>query len=169
MAVREDEVAADCMGVDPIKTKLLAFALGASFSGLAGAVYAAKLQAIFPELFRFQVSIMLLCIVILGGMGNLKGVILGDMLSCSSIALSWRNPPNWCGAWGRLLVAMRSCVLTCPYGAGSFWGHAHCGDGTPSRRTLAQCTACRRAPCRRRGGLNMALLEAHRIVKRFGG
>jgi branched-chain amino acid transport system permease protein len=79
MAIREDEVAADCMGVDPIKTKLLAFALGASFSGLAGAVYAAKLQAIFPELFRFQVSIMLLCIVIIGGMGNLKGVILGGM------------------------------------------------------------------------------------------
>jgi branched-chain amino acid transport system permease protein len=79
MAVREDEVAADCMGVDPVKTKLLAFALGASFSGLAGAVYAAKLQAIFPELFKFQVSIMLLCIVILGGMGNLKGVILGGM------------------------------------------------------------------------------------------
>jgi branched-chain amino acid transport system permease protein len=79
MAVREDEVAADCMGVDPIKTKLLAFALGASFSGLAGAVYAAKLQAIFPELFRFQVSIMLLCIVILGGMGSLRGVILGGM------------------------------------------------------------------------------------------
>ncbi|HEY7491276.1 MAG TPA: branched-chain amino acid ABC transporter permease, partial [Candidatus Tectomicrobia bacterium] len=74
MAVREDEVAADCMGVDPVKTKLLAFALGASFSGLAGAVYAAKLQAIFPELFRFQVSIMLLCIVILGGMGSLRGV-----------------------------------------------------------------------------------------------
>jgi branched-chain amino acid transport system permease protein len=79
MAIREDEVAADCMGVDPIKTKLLAFAIGASFSGLAGAVYAAKLQAIFPELFRFQVSIMLLCIVILGGIGNLKGVILGGM------------------------------------------------------------------------------------------
>jgi len=79
MAVREDEVAADCMGVDPIKTKLLAFALGASFSGLAGAIYTAKLPAIFPELFRFQVSIMLLCIVILGGMGNLKGVILGGM------------------------------------------------------------------------------------------
>ena len=79
MAIREDEVAADCMGVDPIKTKLLAFALGASFAGLAGAIYAAKLQAIFPELFRFQVSIMLLCIVIMGGMGNIKGVIMGGM------------------------------------------------------------------------------------------
>lgn len=79
MAIREDEIAADCMGVNPITTKLLAFALGASFSGLAGAVYAAKLQAIFPELFRFQVSIMLLCIVILGGIGNIKGVIIGGM------------------------------------------------------------------------------------------
>lgn len=78
-AVREDEIAADCMGVNPIQTKLLAFALGASFAGLAGAIYASKLQAIFPELFRFQVSIMLLCIVILGGMGNIKGVILGGM------------------------------------------------------------------------------------------
>lgn len=79
MAVREDEIAADCMGINPIQTKLLAFALGASFAGLAGSIYAAKLQAIFPELFRFQVSIMLLCVVILGGMGNLRGVILGGM------------------------------------------------------------------------------------------
>jgi len=80
MAIREDETAADCMGVDPVKTKLLAFALGASFSGFAGSFYAAKLQAIFPELFRFQVSIMILCMVILGGMGNIKGVVLGGML-----------------------------------------------------------------------------------------
>jgi branched-chain amino acid transport system permease protein len=79
MAIREDETAATCMGVDPIKTKLLAFALGASFSGFAGAVYAAKLQAIFPELFRFQVSIMILCMVILGGMGSIKGVVIGGM------------------------------------------------------------------------------------------
>ena len=54
MAIREDEVAADCMGVDPIQTKLMAFALGASFSGLAGAVYAAKLQAIFPSCSAFR-------------------------------------------------------------------------------------------------------------------
>jgi branched-chain amino acid transport system permease protein len=79
IAIREDETAATCMGIDPVKTKLLAFALGASFSGFAGAFYAAKLQAIFPELFRFQVSVMILCMVILGGMGNIKGVILGGM------------------------------------------------------------------------------------------
>src|SRR5512136_776625 len=80
MALREDETAADAIGVDPIKTKLLAFALGASFSGFAGAFYAAKLQAIFPELFKFNLSIMILCMVILGGMGNIKGVIIGGML-----------------------------------------------------------------------------------------
>jgi branched-chain amino acid transport system permease protein len=80
MAIREDETAADCTGVNPVSTKLLAFALGASFSGFAGSVYAAKLQAITPGAFEFQVSIMLLCMVVLGGAGSLKGVILGGML-----------------------------------------------------------------------------------------
>jgi branched-chain amino acid transport system permease protein len=80
MALREDETAADAIGVDPIRTKLLAFALGASFSGFAGAFYAAKLQAIFPELFQFNLSIMILCMVVLGGMGNIRGVIIGGML-----------------------------------------------------------------------------------------
>ena len=80
MAIREDETAADCMGVNPVKTKLLAFGLGASFSGFAGSFYAAKLQAITPGAFQFSVSIMLLCMVVLGGIGSLKGVILGGML-----------------------------------------------------------------------------------------
>jgi branched-chain amino acid transport system permease protein len=80
MAIREDETAADCTGVNPIATKLLAFALGASFAGFAGSVYAAKLQAITPGAFEFQVSIMLLCMVVLGGAGSLGGVVLGAML-----------------------------------------------------------------------------------------
>lgn len=80
MALREDETAADVVGVNPVSTKLLAFTLGASFSGFAGAFYAAKLQAIFPELFKFNLSVMILCMVILGGMGSIRGVILGGML-----------------------------------------------------------------------------------------
>jgi branched-chain amino acid transport system permease protein len=68
------------MGVNPIKTKLLAFGLGASFSAFSGSIYAAKLQAITPGAFEFQVSIILLCMVVLGGIGSLKGVILGGML-----------------------------------------------------------------------------------------
>ncbi|MBI4012298.1 MAG: branched-chain amino acid ABC transporter ATP-binding protein/permease, partial [Candidatus Rokubacteria bacterium] len=80
MAIREDETAADCTGVNPVKTKLLAFGLGASFSGFAGSFYAAKLQAITPGAFEFNVSIMLLCMIVLGGIGSLKGVILGGMV-----------------------------------------------------------------------------------------
>ncbi|HUL08771.1 MAG TPA: branched-chain amino acid ABC transporter ATP-binding protein/permease [Candidatus Acidoferrum sp.] len=80
MAIREDETAAACMGVDPIKSKLLAFALGATFSGFAGSIYAAKLQAITPGAFEFNVSIMLLCMVIVGGMGSIPGVIAGGVV-----------------------------------------------------------------------------------------
>jgi branched-chain amino acid transport system permease protein len=79
-AIREDETAADFMGVDPIRTKLLAFAIGASFSGLAGAVFASMLGAIFPELFRFQVSIFLLIIVVLSGLGSVWGVLIGGLI-----------------------------------------------------------------------------------------
>jgi branched-chain amino acid transport system permease protein len=79
-AIREDETAADCMGVNPIKSKLLAFALGASFSGFAGAVFASMSQAVFPELFRFNVSVFILIIVIISGMGNVWGVLLGGLI-----------------------------------------------------------------------------------------
>lgn len=80
MAIREDETTADAMGVDPIRTKLLAFALGASFSGFAGSIYAAvDSQAIFPELFSFLVSIFLLILVIVSGMGNIWGVLVGGL------------------------------------------------------------------------------------------
>src|SRR2546428_7687980 len=81
MAIREDETAADCTGVNPISTKLRALALVAAFSGFAGSVYAAKLQAITPGAFEFQVSIMLLCMVVMGAGGSHKGVNLGGMLN----------------------------------------------------------------------------------------
>lgn len=79
-AIREDETAADFMGVDPIRTKLLAFAIGASFSGLAGAVYASMIGVIVPDLFRFQVSIFLLIIVVLSGRGSVYGVLIGGLI-----------------------------------------------------------------------------------------
>ena len=79
-AMREDEVAASAMGIDLIQTKLLAFGLGASFSGFAGSVYAGFLQTVDPVQFRFDTSIILLAAVILGGMGNVWGVIGGAVL-----------------------------------------------------------------------------------------
>jgi branched-chain amino acid transport system permease protein len=80
MAMREDEIAASSMGIDLVKTKLSAFALGASFSGFGGALYASMLQYIGPDQFDFSISIMLLAMLILGGIGNLWGVMFGAMV-----------------------------------------------------------------------------------------
>jgi branched-chain amino acid transport system permease protein len=77
MAIREDETAAAAMGINTVTTKLLAFALGASFSGFAGAFVGAYQTAIFPESFKFSISITILVMIILGGMGSLRGVVLG--------------------------------------------------------------------------------------------
>ena len=79
-AMREDEVAAASMGVNLVTTKLFAFALGASFSGFAGSIWASYLQVIAPEQFDFSVSIFVLCMIILGGLGNIAGVIAGGVL-----------------------------------------------------------------------------------------
>ena len=80
MAIREDELAAAHMGVNTTTTKLLAFAMGASFAGLAGVVYAAKLTLISPDEFNFSVSVTILAAIVLGGMGSLLGVLLGGVL-----------------------------------------------------------------------------------------
>jgi branched-chain amino acid transport system permease protein len=77
MAIREDEVAAAAMGINTVTTKLLAFAIGASFSGFAGAYYAADIALVSPDNFQFIVSITVLVMVVLGGMGNIPGVIVG--------------------------------------------------------------------------------------------
>ena len=79
MAIREDELAAAQMGINPVQTKLLAFAMGATFSGFAGAFYAAYIRGIFPSVFEFSTSIIILCCVILGGLGNINGVIVGGL------------------------------------------------------------------------------------------
>ena len=77
LAVREDEVAAASMGVNLVTTKLTAFSFGAFFSGFAGALYVAKLGVVSPDQFNFTVSFTILAMVVLGGMGNVFGVIAG--------------------------------------------------------------------------------------------
>jgi branched-chain amino acid transport system permease protein len=77
MAIREDEVAAAAMGINTVTTKLLAFAIGASFSGFAGAYYGASFGVVSPDQFLFIVSVTVLVMVVLGGMGNISGVIVG--------------------------------------------------------------------------------------------
>jgi ABC-type branched-subunit amino acid transport system permease subunit len=77
MAVREDELAAASMGINTVTTKLLAFAIGASTSGLAGVFYASKLGLVSPSQFGFTISFTVLAMVVLGGMGNIWGVAIG--------------------------------------------------------------------------------------------
>ncbi|MBV9440715.1 MAG: ABC transporter ATP-binding protein [Candidatus Eremiobacteraeota bacterium] len=83
MAIREDELAAAHMGINTTTTKLAAFALGASFSGLAGCALASKLSLVSPDQFQFQVSVFILAMLVLGGMGNIPGVIVGSVVLSS--------------------------------------------------------------------------------------
>ncbi len=77
IALREDEVAAEAMGIDTTRAKLLAFGLGATWAGFAGTFFAAKQTFISPESFTFFESVIILSMVVLGGMGSIPGVILG--------------------------------------------------------------------------------------------
>ena len=79
-AIREDEDVAAGMGVDTTVYKLLAFAIGAAIGGAGGVIYAAKQSAVFPTDFNLDVSINVIALVIVGGMGNVRGVLLGAML-----------------------------------------------------------------------------------------
>ena len=79
-AIREDETAAEMMGVNTVRTKLLAFALGAAFAGVAGAFQASYLGATTSDFFQFSTSILVLIMVILGGIGNIWGVLAGAIV-----------------------------------------------------------------------------------------
>ena len=79
-AIREDEIAAKAMGINTRNIKLLAFAMGASFGGLAGAMFGAFQGFVSPESFTFWESVVVLACVVLGGMGHIPGVILGAIL-----------------------------------------------------------------------------------------
>jgi branched-chain amino acid transport system permease protein len=78
MAVREDEDVAQAMGINLVSTKLLAFATGAAFSALSGAIFASKLGSVYPHSFNVMISINILCLVIVGGMGSIPGVLVGS-------------------------------------------------------------------------------------------
>ena len=104
-AVREDETAARAMGIDTTKIKLLAFAMGASFGGVAGGMFAAIQGFISPESFVLVESIMVVAMVVLGGMGNIWGVILGALLlSFVPEVLRYTVEPLQKAAFGRMII-----------------------------------------------------------------
>jgi len=77
MAIREDETAASAMGIHCVNAKLWAYGIGASLGGMAGVYHGARIGSIFPSSFMFYISISVLCMVIIGGMGNVYGAIVG--------------------------------------------------------------------------------------------
>ena len=95
IAIREDETAAGAMGIPLMRTKTWAYAIGAFFGGVAGAYIASFNSGAFPSQFHFNISIFLLCMVILGGMGSLWGVVIGGAI------LAWLNVEGLAniGAW----------------------------------------------------------------------
>lgn len=103
MAIREDEVAAAATGINTVTTKLLAFAMGAAFSGFAGTYYSSKLFLVTPESFSFIVSVTVLVMVVLGGMGNLRGVIVGALLIYFVQYYLLAQLPGWIQAAGTAL------------------------------------------------------------------
>jgi len=104
-AVREDETAARAMGIDTTSVKLLAFAMGASFGGIAGGMFSAIQTFISPESFVLVESIMIVAMVVLGGMGNIWGVILGAvLLSFVPEILRWTVAPFQNALFGKQLV-----------------------------------------------------------------
>ncbi len=126
MAVREDETAAAASGVNTVSIKLLAFSIGAATSGFAGAFYGAKLSYVSSENFGFIVSVTVLAMVVLGGMGNIPGAMLGGIVLyfilfwllpnaplqmqnlASSLGLDWLNQSNPNGWPGISEVVSRS-------------------------------------------------------------
>src|SRR4249920_250144 len=104
-AIREDEIAARAMGIDTRNLKLLAFAMGASFGGLAGGMFSAIQAFISPESFVLVESIMVVSMVVLGGMGNIWGVVVGALLlSFVPEILRWTVSPLQEALFGRQVI-----------------------------------------------------------------
>jgi branched-chain amino acid transport system permease protein len=190
MAIREDELAAGAMGVSHVHYKLLAFAMGAAVGGLGGVFYVAKLTIATPEMFMFPVSVMVLVMVVLGGMGSIRGVVIAALILAFLQSVILQELTAYVHALGRLvgseflqklelIVALELIfgvilVLMMLFRREGLW---------PSRRRVAALTREQQAAVPSRGAtveLSWAaprgaavparpLLEIDGLTKRFGG
>ncbi len=190
MAIREDEIAAGAMGVDRVRLKLLAFATGAGFGGMTGTLYIAKLQTATPDMFQFPVSVMILVMIVLGGMGSVPGVVVGALLL--QLLQSWflQDLTQWLHALGRLVgsVALQEIQLAQTieliFGIILVTMMLYRRQGLiPATRTTAPLSMEEQAAHPSRGGIGISLsrlaraevpegaplLETRALTKRFGG
>lgn len=112
-AIREDEDVAQAMGIHLVSTKLMAFATGAAFAGLSGAIFASKIGSIYPHSFKLLVSINVLALIIVGGMGSLPGVFVGALILVGLPELLREFAEYRLLIYGVLLIVM---MLTRPEG-----------------------------------------------------
>jgi branched-chain amino acid transport system permease protein len=138
MAMREDEDVAQAMGINLVATKLLAFATGAGFSALSGAIFASKLSSVYPHSFNVMISINIICLIIVGGMGSIPGVIVGSIALVGLPELLREFAEYRLLVYGAALVAM---MLLKPEG---LWPaeirrrELHEGDSKTAGEVLAQ-------------------------------
>ena len=190
MAIREDEVAAAAMGVNRRNLKLLAFAVGAGFAGMTGTFYVAKLQTATPEMFMFPVSVMVLVMVVLGGMGSVWGVVVGAAIL--QLLQSWflQDLTQWVHAlgsaignnWLQRIDLVQAIELI--FGIILVLMMLYRRQGLiPARRATAALTLAEQTAHPSRGGLGIqlrsaaggavkpgaAMLETRQLLKEFGG
>jgi branched-chain amino acid transport system permease protein len=190
LAIREDEIAAEAMGVNRTKLKLLAFAVGAGFAGMTGTFYVAKLQTATPEMFTFPVSVMLLVMIVLGGTGSVAGVVVGTLLL--QLLQSWflQDMTQWIHALGRFtgigfleqIDLVQSIELI--FGIILVVMMLYRRQGLiPERRAVTALTHAQQTALPSRGGIkgeinplhhrpvdpNQPLLEIRGLAKAFGG
>ena len=190
MAIREDEIAAGAMGVNRTRLKLLAFAVGAAFAGATGTFYVAKLTTATPDMFQFPVSVMVLVMIVLGGMGSVSGVVLGALIL--QLLQSWflQDLSEWIHALGRLVqvdwlqhVELAQAIELI-FGIILVLMMLYRRQGLiPASRTTAALSLADQAGAPTRGGISVALsgmagtqtpaaaalLETRGLTKRFGG
>ncbi len=119
VAMREDETAAEAMGIPTLRLKLLAFSMAAFWGGVAGVFFAGKQLFVSPESFNFLESVMVLCMVVLGGMGSVPGAVLGAVL-LSFLPEVLRGVDQY-----RLLAFGLAMVLMMRYRPSGIWPEAH--------------------------------------------
>src|ERR1700730_2044603 len=188
MAIREDEIAAEAMGVDRVRLKLLAFGVGAAFAGMTGTFYVAKLQTATPEMFQFPVSVMLLVMIVFGGIGSIAGVVLGALIL--QLLQSWflQDLTQWVHAFGNLTdIAFFQQVdlvqsIELIFGVILVLMMLYRREGLiPAHRSVTALSQAEQTAVPSRGGftgalaqrrpvdLTQPLLEIHGLSKSFGG
>src|SRR5579864_2122240 len=191
LALREDELAAGPMGIDHVKYKLMAFAMGAGIAGLAGTFYVSKLTTATPDMFQFTVSTIILVMVVLGGMGSIPGVALGALLLTVFQGFVLGGLSGWAHSIGNVtgIAPLKTIDLTQAnqliYGVVLVLMMLYRRQGLiPARRTVGALTIVDQTVQAQRGGFKpdfliaepdltltpgQPLLEVSGLVKRFGG